>query len=62
LEDFLAQRPGFMDGSLLLAEIYLQQGARPQAEALLKQALQLETLSPQDRSQVEAMLQRLSKP
>jgi len=62
LQDFLLQRPGFTEGYLLLAEIHVQKGERPQAEALLKQALQLETFSPQDRAQVEAMLQRLSKP
>jgi tetratricopeptide (TPR) repeat protein len=60
LEDFLAQRPGFMDGSLLLAEIYLQQGARPQAETLLRQVLQQENLSPRDRSRIAATLQNLT--
>lgn len=62
LKDFLARQPGFVDGSLLLAEIYLQQGERPQAEALLRQALQVENLPPQDRVRVAAMLQRLTIP
>ena len=30
LQDFLTRRPGFADGYLLLAEIYLQQKDRPQ--------------------------------
>ena len=57
LQDLLARRPGFTDGSLLLAEIYVQQGDRPQAEAVLRQAQQVETLSPRDRARVAAALQ-----
>ena len=62
LRDLLARRPGFTAGSLLLAEIHLEQGDRPQAAAVLRQALQLESLSPQDRARVAAALQRLSQP
>ncbi|OGR31566.1 MAG: hypothetical protein A2139_13855 [Desulfobacca sp. RBG_16_60_12] len=62
LKDLLAQRPGFTHGYLLLAEIYLQQGERPQAEAVLRQALQVESLPPQDRARVAAALQKLSNP
>ncbi len=62
LHDLLAQRPGFADGYLLLSEIYLQQGNRPQAEAVLRRALQAESLSPQDRARVSSALQRLSNP
>ena len=62
LQDFLTRRPGFADGYLLLAEIYLQQGDRPQAEAVLRQAQQVESLSPRDRARVTESLQRLGKP
>ena len=60
LKDLLAQRPGFMDGYLLLAEIYVQQGERPQAETVLRQALQLENLPPRDRARMAAALQKLT--
>ena len=60
LKDFLAQRPGFMDGYLLLAEIYVQQGERPQAETLLRQVLQRENLPPRDRGRIAAALQNLT--
>ena len=50
VKDILPRRPGFTDGYLLLAEIYLQQGERAQAEAVLRQALQVENLSPTDRA------------
>ena len=60
LKDLLTQRPGFTDGYLLLAEIYVQQGERPQAEALLRQAQQVENLSPRDRSRIAATLQKLT--
>jgi predicted Zn-dependent protease len=60
LKDFLTRRPGFTDGYLLLAEIYLQQGDRPQAQAMLRQAQQVESLSPQDRVRVAAALQKLN--
>jgi tetratricopeptide (TPR) repeat protein len=60
LEDFLARRPGFIDGYLLLTEIYLQQGARPQAEKLLGQVLQGENLSPRDRNRIEAALRNVT--
>ena len=60
LKDLLARRPGFMDGYLLLAEIYVQQGERPQAETLLRQVLQLENLPPRDRARIAAALQKLT--
>lgn len=62
LLDFLTRRPGFADGYLLLAEICLQQGDRPQAEAVLRQAQQVESLSPWDRARLAAALQKLSNP
>ena len=62
LQDFLTRTPGFTDGYLLLAEIYLQQGDRPQAEAMLRQAQQVESLSPRDRARIAAALQNLSGP
>ncbi len=62
LQDFLRRRPGFADGYLLLAEIYLQQGDRPQAEAVLRQAQQVGSLSPGDRARVAEAMQKLSKP
>jgi Tfp pilus assembly protein PilF len=62
LKDFLTRRPGFTDGYLLLAEIYLQQGDGPQAQAMLRQAQQVESLSPQDRGRIAAALQNLSGP
>jgi len=62
LQDFLTRRPGFADGYLLLAEIYVQQGDHSQAEAVLRQAQQVESLSPRDRARVTAVLQKLSKP
>jgi len=62
LKDFLTRRPGFTDGYLLLAEIYVQQGEQPQAEAMLRQAQQVESLSPQDRGRIAAALQNLSGP
>ncbi|MCX5893695.1 MAG: tetratricopeptide repeat protein, partial [Deltaproteobacteria bacterium] len=62
LQDFLTRRPGFTDGYLLLAEIYVQQRDRSQAEAVLRQAQQVESLSPRDRARVADVLQKLSNP
>jgi tetratricopeptide (TPR) repeat protein len=62
LQAFITQRPGFVDGNLLLAEIYLQQGERPQAEEVLRQALRVESLSSQDRDRIAARLRGLSNP
>ena len=62
LKGLLTQRPGFVDGYLLLAEIYVQHGKRPQAETLLRQAQQVESLSPRDHARVAEALQRLSNP
>jgi cytochrome c-type biogenesis protein CcmH/NrfG len=59
LKDLLAQRTAFVDGHILLAEIYVQQGERPQAEMLLRQLLQKESLSPRDRTRIVAALQSL---
>jgi Tfp pilus assembly protein PilF len=60
LQDLVTKRPGFADGHILLAEVYVQQGDRLQAEAVLRQALQVESLSPRDRARVNAALQRFS--
>ena len=62
LKELLRRRPGFTDGYLLLAEVNVQQGERPQAEAVLRQALQVESLAPRDRARVAAALQKLSRP
>jgi tetratricopeptide (TPR) repeat protein len=62
LKHLLGHRPGFADGYLLLAEVYVQQGDRPQAETVLRQAQQVESLSPRDRARVAAALQKLSNP
>jgi tetratricopeptide (TPR) repeat protein len=62
LQDFLTRRPGFTDGYLLLAEICVQQGDRSQAEAVLRQAQQVESLSSRDRARVADALQKLSNP
>ncbi|GEM_PF-1673933 len=60
LKDLLRQQPGFVDGHLLLAEIYLQQGKQAQAETMLRQVLQRGNLPPQDLARVAAMLQNVS--
>jgi tetratricopeptide (TPR) repeat protein len=60
LKGLLSQRPGFMDGYLLLAEVYLQQGKRSQAETALRQALQKENLNKEDRARLEVALQHLT--
>lgn len=60
LRDLLTQRPGFVDGYLLLAEIYVHQGARAQAETLLRKILQQENLPPRDRGRIAATLQSLT--
>jgi tetratricopeptide (TPR) repeat protein len=62
LQDLLARQPGFVDGHLLLADIYLKQEDRPQAETVLRQVLKREDLPLRDRARVTAMLQKLSKP
>ncbi len=62
LKELLAQRPGFTAGYLLLAEIHVQQGDRGQAALVLRQALQVESLPPQDRARIAAALQKLSQP
>ena len=62
LQDFLRRRPGFADGYLLLAEIYLHQGDRPQAEAVLRQAQQVESLSPRDRARLAEAMHKLGNP
>ena len=60
LHDFLARRPGFVDGYLLLAEIYRQQGEQDHAVAVLRQAVQRENLSPQDQARLTAAFQNLT--
>ncbi len=62
LQDFLRRRPGFADGYLLLAEIYLHQGDRPRAEAVLRQAQQAESLSPRDRARLAEAMHKLGNP
>jgi tetratricopeptide (TPR) repeat protein len=60
LQDFLKRRPGVADAYLLLADIYVQQEDLPQAEAVLRQAQQVENLSTRDRARLAAALQKLS--
>jgi tetratricopeptide (TPR) repeat protein len=60
LEDFLAHRPGFVDGYLLLAEIYTQQGTPQEAEKLLRRVLQGENLLARERGRLEAALKDLT--
>jgi Tfp pilus assembly protein PilF len=60
LKGLLARRPGFVDGYLLLAEIYVQQGALPQAETLFRQVLQRGDLPPRDRAQLDTALRNLT--
>jgi tetratricopeptide (TPR) repeat protein len=62
LQELLRRRPGFTDGYLLLAEINFQEGERSQAEAVLREALQVESLAPRDRARLAAALQKLSSP
>lgn len=62
LQDLVTQRPDFVDGYLLQAEIYVQQGDRPQAETLLRQVLQEKNLTPRDRGRITAMLEKLTTP
>lgn len=62
IKGLLARRPGFVDGFLLLAEVYVKRGERSQAETLLRQVLQRENLPPQDLNRVGATLQRLNNP
>jgi tetratricopeptide (TPR) repeat protein len=62
LKESLRRRPGFAEGYLLLAEIYLQGGDRPRAEDMLRQALQVENLPPRDRARIGAALQQLAQP
>lgn len=62
LKNLLAQQPGFTAAYLLLAEVYGQQGERPQAEAVLRQALKMENLPPKDRARLAVALQKLSHP
>jgi hypothetical protein len=60
--ELLAKQPAFTDGYLLLAEVNVQQGEHPQAKAVLRQAQQVESLSPRDRARVDQVLQKLSNP
>ncbi len=60
LKDFLGRRPNFVDGLMLLTQIYLEQGDRAQAEGVLRQALQSGNLAPGDRTRLAAALQKLS--
>jgi tetratricopeptide (TPR) repeat protein len=62
LQDLLRQRPAFTDAYLMLAEIYGQQGNRSEAEAVLRKAQQVESLSPQDRARIAAMLRKWGTP
>jgi tetratricopeptide (TPR) repeat protein len=62
LQELLRRRPGFTEGYLLLAEINFQEGERSQAEAVLREALQVESLAPRDRARLAAALQKLSSP
>ena len=60
LHELLRRRPGFTDGYLLLAEINMQKGERSQAETVLREALQVESLAPRDRARLTAALQKLN--
>jgi tetratricopeptide (TPR) repeat protein len=60
LQDILARQPGFVDGYLLLAEIYTQQGAPQEAEKLLRRVLQGENLLARERGRLEAALKNLT--
>ncbi len=60
LQDILARQPGFVDGYLLLAEIYTQQGAPQEAEKLLRRVLQGENLLARERGRLEAALENLT--
>jgi tetratricopeptide (TPR) repeat protein len=62
LKDLITKRPGFPDGYLLLAEVQAQQGERPQAQDVLRQALKQKNLPPQDRARIAGALQKLSNP
>jgi tetratricopeptide (TPR) repeat protein len=62
LQNLLTQRPAFADPYLMLAEIYGQQGNRSEAEAVLRQAQKVESLSPRDRGRIEAMFRKWSTP
>lgn len=61
LQNLVKQRPGYLDGSFLLADIYVQQGDRRQIEAVLRQALEGTDLSPRDRYRIEAALRQLGE-
>ena len=60
LKSFLARQPEFTEGTLLLAEIFLQQGERHQATEMLRQALKKENLPYHDLARLAAMLQKLT--
>jgi tetratricopeptide (TPR) repeat protein len=60
LKDLIAQRPGFANACLLLAQIYVGQKDLSQAKAVLQQALQREDLAPRDRARLGTALQQLS--
>jgi Tfp pilus assembly protein PilF len=61
LQNLIKQRPGYVEAYLLLANIYVQQGDRPKAEAVYRQALEGKDLSPRDQYRIEAALRQLGQ-
>ena len=56
LEDLLLRHPGYGDATLLLAEIFEREGKRPEAEAVLRRALEAKDLPDADRTRIAARL------
>jgi tetratricopeptide (TPR) repeat protein len=59
LENLAQRQPGFADGTLLLADIYNQQGDRKRAEEVYNRALGSNALNPRDRARIEEALNGL---
>jgi Tfp pilus assembly protein PilF len=61
LQNLVKQRPGYVEGYFLLAQIHVQQGERQKAEAVYRQALEEKDLSPRDQFRMEAALRQLGQ-
>ncbi len=59
LGNLIERHPGYVDGYLLLGQVYAERGLRQKAKDVYQKALGIEGLSPRDQYRVEATLSQL---
>lgn len=61
LERLVREHPSYADGFMLLGELYRRQGRRREAIAMLRQALDSESIAPQDRYRILGQLRAIEQ-